>query len=1000
MSELSTAESIVQEVHAGMAKANNHAAGVTDVSCSRDGDSSPWTLSLVLVPDSDATVLASISVDVLIPAAYPHADDEYLFVSLKAEAPSPAAAWASDINSSTMAQPPASLSVAGLVERMVASYALRSKRAHSPAAGKSEVFSDDSDDYEFDDDGYGSSSVIEMSGYSSDGELGLGGDLDVTSEAYLEQELRVLKLKKRWRVKEDELRAAKEREEEAERRRFRARRTSREKMQEEAKQVFTSSAASGILTNDLLELMKEEAASGIVVTPIDDNIYEWSVKVSQFDESSDMAAGLRAISAAHDYDYAELRVSFVMDLHPFYPPTVSLVRPRFQAFMMSKVTCMDALKFSNWNPVVSMKAVLTQIKNLLASLGRLEVDDPRNDPIGYPEGAYSELERNLLKLETTSEVEARANIIYADQLAEFGAAALAPQVAPPDIAGPPSVTITSRDDGTPVKKRETMPVGESPLAAEPPLASPGESEMQPEATKQQYWAKGTGYGHGSGLSASWDVNAYLAAQQEKDIRMVRILDAVRDAIAVPDLPAEHVRAVTESALVPFIVLQLRNDALLDIARHDKLYTVVFDIVAAIASSPDLAPLLDLADNQTSSIFSQLTKLATMAKAFLRIVGSVASPTQTAASYAFAVRAYNTASAAGHTAPSSDEPSSDKQAGLARAILAVYEAAVEATKAVRAATRVAMDIEGGAGSSAKGKTDDESSAALPSSASEFRPLAADAQDAEAESLYAHALGELQFREGEMDMTKHHYQKMVLSMPPPSAPKILRLAQEQSSLATSLPLTLSSSVFVLVSEDRTDCMQALIMGPEDTPYASGAFLFDIAFPASYPSSNPLVNLQTTGAGSVRFNPNLYNCGKVCLSLLGTWSGAEGENWNAETSTFLQVLISIQSLILVPHPYFNEPGYERSMGTPEGDRASASYSRLRQVATIRYAMREQIESPPRGFETIIRAHFSSSSTSSSPPSEAAELRRETNALRTVLASLTMPDIEADSDDSDSDE
>ena len=26
--------------------------------------------------------------------------------------------------------------------------------------------------------------------------------------------------------------------------------------------------------------------------------------------------------------------------------------------------------------------------------------------------------------------------------------------------------------------------------------------------------------------------------------------------------------------------------------------------------------------------------------------------------------------------------------------------------------------------------------------------------------------------------------------------------------------------------------------------------------------MVNLQTTGNGSVRFNPNLYNCGKVCV------------------------------------------------------------------------------------------------------------------------------------------
>lgn len=43
---------------------------------------------------------------------------------------------------------------------------------------------------------------------------------------------------------------------------------------------------------------------------------------------------------------------------------------------------------------------------------------------------------------------------------------------------------------------------------------------------------------------------------------------------------------------------------------------------------------------------------------------------------------------------------------------------------------------------------------------------------------------------------------------------------------------------------------------------------------------------GGGSVRFNPNLYACGKVCLSLLGTWSGARGETWDASSSSTLQV------------------------------------------------------------------------------------------------------------------
>lgn len=45
---------------------------------------------------------------------------------------------------------------------------------------------------------------------------------------------------------------------------------------------------------------------------------------------------------------------------------------------------------------------------------------------------------------------------------------------------------------------------------------------------------------------------------------------------------------------------------------------------------------------------------------------------------------------------------------------------------------------------------------------------------------------------------------------------------------------------------------------------------------------------GAGSVRFNPNLYNCGKVCLSLLGTWSGGKGEGWDMQSSSALQVEI----------------------------------------------------------------------------------------------------------------
>ena len=64
---------------------------------------------------------------------------------------------------------------------------------------------------------------------------------------------------------------------------------------------------------------------------------------------------------------------------------------------------------------------------------------------------------------------------------------------------------------------------------------------------------------------------------------------------------------------------------------------------------------------------------------------------------------------------------------------------------------------------------------------------------------------------------------------------------------------------------------------------------------------MRLMTTGGGKVRFNPNLYRDGKVCLSILGTWAGP---GWSPAQS-LSSVLLSIQSLMNA-RPYHNEPGH----------------------------------------------------------------------------------------------
>jgi baculoviral IAP repeat-containing protein 6 (apollon) len=64
---------------------------------------------------------------------------------------------------------------------------------------------------------------------------------------------------------------------------------------------------------------------------------------------------------------------------------------------------------------------------------------------------------------------------------------------------------------------------------------------------------------------------------------------------------------------------------------------------------------------------------------------------------------------------------------------------------------------------------------------------------------------------------------------------------------------------------------------------------------------------------------------------------------------VLVSIQSLILVPEPYFNEPGYERSRGTPSGTHSSREYNSNIYQATVRWAMLEQLRQPSPCFKEV---------------------------------------------------
>lgn len=114
----------------------------------------------------------------------------------------------------------------------------------------------------------------------------------------------------------------------------------------------------------------------------------------------------------------------------------------------------------------------------------------------------------------------------------------------------------------------------------------------------------------------------------------------------------------------------------------------------------------------------------------------------------------------------------------------------------------------------------------------------------------------------------------------------------------PLTENGIYYV---HDDADMMKgyALIIGPSDTPYFGGNYFFEITYPYDYPHSPPKVKYCTNG-NNIRFNPNLYKCGKVCISLLNTW---RGDQWTScqSISTILLTLCTL----LCDNPLLNEPG-----------------------------------------------------------------------------------------------
>ena len=93
-------------------------------------------------------------------------------------------------------------------------------------------------------------------------------------------------------------------------------------------------------------------------------------------------------------------------------------------------------------------------------------------------------------------------------------------------------------------------------------------------------------------------------------------------------------------------------------------------------------------------------------------------------------------------------------------------------------------------------------------------------------------------------------------------------------------------------------ALIIGQKDTIYENGYYFFEFNFPYDYPYSPPKLEYKTN-TEYIRFHPNFYKNGKVCISLLNTWPG---DPWTS-CQTIRSILITI-SMLFDNKPLLHEP------------------------------------------------------------------------------------------------
>lgn len=281
----------------------------------------------------------------------------------------------------------------------------------------------------------------------------------------------------------------------------------------------------------------------MMVDAIGNNVYTWNVELGNFSTDSDLYEDLMAMRELHGYSTVQLHVTFKRGLHPFYPPMVEVIRPRFKGPVNWAISSHPMLRLANWDPLRSQKLLIIEIKLFLEKHARVDLDSPFNSLDLHPIASYSNAEILLARLEGLLEVRPRCADLPKNKHLYDG-----------------------RD----------VHVDEVRLAALNQAKSNSNADKSDQArgkNRREYWASGTGYGtgHGTVKNKVWDAKKAAAAQNAHDIETRDLLSQLTRSLhleleAKEDEGSEGVSQTQYPTKTLFCVTELqyeRNDERFD-----------------------------------------------------------------------------------------------------------------------------------------------------------------------------------------------------------------------------------------------------------------------------------------------------------------------------------------------------------------------------------------------------------------------------------------------------